>query len=179
VAKAQTFSKAPRPGLPGNWQEFGADMLARLNKERKSELAPPTDTVAASVADLILMAEMMLQAIPAEGQEWMDHLVWKKLDLPGALENVPSHLPAQAGQQSGWSAHSKEDGSEMAITLDLPYMIQTAADVTFTHGTLYNRGGGLVRIVLESYRVNGEPWRCPPEAAPPAAEAAAPPLLQP
>jgi hypothetical protein len=157
VAREQALSKGPRPAPPGNWQEFGAAVLAKLNQQRQGDLQPAVDSPVASVADMILLAEMMLQSIPMEGETWMDRIVWKKLDLPDALRKVPTALPDRPGQAATWSHTEITDAAGVAVTMDLPYALHGAATHTRYSTTLTNLGQGHVRVTLQAERLTGQP----------------------
>jgi hypothetical protein len=152
LARAQALAKGPRPAPAGNWQEFGAAVLASLNHERLADQLPPTDSPVASVADMILLAEMMLQSIPLEGEEWMDRVAWKRLDLPDALAKVPASLPDSPGEAT-WSHLEVTDAAGLAVTMDLPYALHGAADQTRFSVTLSNLGQGHVRVTLQAQRL--------------------------
>jgi len=155
--KAMGLGQTPRPKPPQSWPQAEPSLLGGLNERRQRAGLPPAGRLARDTGDLLAVAEMLLEWVPADGAEAMERTVWGELNLTEALRKAARHLPSEVKGTFTWTVSKRQEDKGFSLTLAKLPVVQLAEDRYQSGGSLTNLGAGRVRLVLESHFSHGAP----------------------
>jgi hypothetical protein len=153
LGRSLAMGVGKRGKLPSAWPDVAPWLLHRLNERRTGQGQAPATALPEGAADLLLVAEVLLESVQVDGGDEMDRAAWKDLDLAEALKEVPRRLPRKKGDTFSWSQVDTRDNEGFVLTMGLPFLVHLAEDRYRTSGSLTNLGAGHVRLVLQGERI--------------------------
>ncbi|HUT01524.1 MAG TPA: hypothetical protein VM031_03655 [Phycisphaerae bacterium] len=150
MARASALGSGPRVRVPAAWDRVAESLLRQLNERRKARGLPPARRPAEAPAELLLVAEMLLESVATDDAAPMARIVWEELDLAGALRRVPRTWPTADQAPQTWQRRETRDGKGWTLTLGVPFLVHLPDDRHRSSGSLSHFGAGHVRIVLQS-----------------------------
>lgn len=155
MAKAMALGQTPRTRPPQSWTDVEPVLLERLNDWRRDKGLPAASRLAGGTAELLTVAELLLESLPVDGGEEMDHVAWGELNLAEALRKVTRRLPLDADATFRWHSDELREDKGFSFAFDRLPMLQVGEDSYRFGGALTNLGDGRVRIELTGERYQG------------------------
>ena len=155
VGKAMALGQAPRTRSPQSWKSVEPVLLARLNEQRKGKGLPPAAKLAVGTAELMVVAEMLLESVSADGGEAMDRAVWGELNLAEAFRRATHRLPRDVDGTFNWSSDERQEDTGFSLALGKLPILQVGENRYRFGGSLTNLGDGRVRVVLHGEWYHG------------------------
>ncbi len=148
LARAAGVEGAPYPAMPRNWDGVTDWLLQRLNRRRQARLTAPAGELPSTPADLVLIAEILLEGLDVPDAEHADMLIWRELRFGEAVGEVARALPGRAGGRHTWSRIITADVPKDGEWNLLSGLFEPAETAWRVSGSLTNMGEGHVRLEL-------------------------------
>lgn len=150
MARNSALRTGPRIDVPASWEQVAPALLIQLSARRTAQGLGPVDKPAETPAELLLVAEILLETIAVDDAEQLDRTIWQEMDIAAALRKVPAELPDPAAVPVVWERKTSREVQRPGVTFGLAILTRFDTQQTRLSGWLTHLGDGHVRLVIQN-----------------------------